>query len=74
MLFTTYCIGNIHINLLLAPYCLKHPVSLHLDGTDPMKPSAVAGTPTDMYMGVWALYSPQDSLFDNKNEECKGGV
>ena len=59
-------IGNIKINVLQYPYCMKHPLRLYKDGVDGevyKQPADHAGTPEDMYMGLWTLHSPRDSLF-----------
>lgn len=81
-------LGNVEINLMRSPYCLKHPLGLYRDGPKPNRVDyssdrssarhvngegdtttsstsmpPLAGSPDDMYMGLWAMYSPQDTLY-----------
>jgi hypothetical protein len=54
----------VNINLLRPPYCMKHPLAFYRDGPDPnTKGDNRAGTPGDMYMGLWAMYSPYETFF-----------
>lgn len=58
-------LGNVNINLMRPPYCMKQALAYYRDGPDP-RPSPGdkrAGTPGDMYMGLWAMYSQYDTLF-----------